>query len=78
MWLEYFPNAMVYAIDNRILYEEYVTNKRTGGRLTMFDGWDDRDENRLIVFNGDQSNIEDLNNFRGECGSEFDIIIDDG
>ena len=78
MWLEYFPNAMVYAIDNRILYEEYVTNKRTGGRLTMVDGWDDRDENRLIVFNGDQSNIEDLNNFRGECGSEFDIIIDDG
>ena len=78
MWLEYFPNAMVYAIDNRILYEEYVPNKRTGGRLTMVDGWDDRDENRLIVFNGDQSNIEDLNNFRGECGSEFDIIIDDG
>ena len=44
----------------------------------MVDGWDDRDENRLIVFNGDQSNIEDLNNFRGECGSDFDIIIDDG
>ena len=78
MWLEYFPNAMVYAIDSRILYEVVVKNKHTGGRIEMVDGWDERDEDRLVVFEGDQSSDEDLNKFCSLYGGEFDIIIDDG
>jgi len=78
MWLEYFPNAMVYAIDSRILYEVVVKNKHTGGRIEMVDGWNERDEDRLVVFEGDQSSDEDLNKFCSLYGGEFDIIIDDG
>ena len=78
MWMEYFPNAVVYAIDSRILYEVFVRNKRTGRRLEMVSGWDERDVDRLVVFEGDQSSDEDLNEFCSQYGGEFDIIIDDG
>ena len=70
MWMEYFPNAVVYAIDSRILYEVFVRNKRTGGRLEMVSGWDERDVDRLVVFEGDQSSDEDLNEFLDSLNSE--------
>ena len=55
-----------------------VKNKHTGGRIEMVDGWNERDEDRLVVFEGDQSSDEDLNKFCSLYGGEFDIIIDDG
>lgn len=78
MWLDYFPNANVYAIDNRIVYEDKVYDKRTGRDMVMVNGWDDRDKNRSFVFRGDQSSVDDLNKFVIENGEDFDIIIDDG
>ena len=55
MWIEYFKNGMVYAMD---ISEE-------------------RNQDRGIMYKGDQSNIEDLRrmvNMVGKC----DVIIDDG
>ena len=78
MWLDYFPNANVYAIDNRIVYEDKVYDKRTGKDMVMVNGWDDRDKDRSAVFRGDQSSVKDLNEFINKNGDEFDIIIDDG
>ena len=78
MWLDYFPNANVYAMDNRIVYEDKVYDKRTGRDMVMVNGWNDRDKERAFIFRGDQSSVEDLNKFTVENGDEFDIIIDDG
>jgi hypothetical protein len=33
---------------------------------------------RFIAYNGDQENINDINNFISQYGGDFDIIIDDG
>ena len=63
MWLDYFPNANVYAIDNRIVYEDKVFDKRTRRDMVMVDGWDIRDKERSFVFRGNQSSVEDLNEF---------------
>ena len=78
MWLDYFPNANVYAIDNRIVYEDKVFDKRTRRDMVMVDGWDIRDKERSFVFRGNQSSVEDLNKFISKNGDEFDIIVDDG
>lgn len=78
MWLDYFPNANVYAIDNRIVYEDKVFDKRTRRDMVMVDGWDIRDKERSFVFRGNQSSVEDLNKFINKNGNEFDIIVDDG
>ncbi len=78
MWLDYFPNALIYAMDNRIVYEDKVFDKRTRTDRVMVNGWDDRDLSRSIVFRGDQSSVEDLNKFSSESSGQFDIIIDDG
>lgn len=78
MWLDYFPNANVYAIDNRIVYEDKVFDKRTRRDMVMVDGWDIRDKERSFVFRGNQSSVEDLNKFINKNGDEFDIIVDDG
>ena len=78
MWLDYFPNANVYAIDNRIVYEDKVFDKRTRRDMVMVDGWDIRDKERSFVFRGNQSSVEDLNEFINKNGDEFDIIVDDG
>lgn len=78
MWLDYFPNANVYAIDNRIVYEDKVFDKRTRKDMVMVDGWDIRDKERSFVFRGNQSSVEDLNKFINKNGDEFDIIVDDG
>ena len=59
MWLDYFPNANVYAMDNRIVYEDKVYDKRTGRDMVMVNGWNDRDKERSFIFRGDQSNVED-------------------
>ena len=78
MWLDYFPNANVYAIDNWIVYEDKVYDKKTGRDMVMVNGWDNRDKDRSAVFRGDQSSVKDLNEFINKNGDEFDIIIDDG
>ena len=78
MWLDYFPNALIYAMDNRIVYEDKVFDKRTRTDRVMVNGWDDRDLSRSVVFRGDQSSVEDLNKFSSESSGQFDIIIDDG
>tara|TARA_E500000318_G_scaffold106659_1_gene114904 strand:- start:178 stop:897 length:720 start_codon:yes stop_codon:yes gene_type:complete len=78
MWLDYFPNANVYAMDNRIVYEDKVYDKRTKKDMVMVNGWNQRDTERSFIFRGDQSNVEDLNKFADENGDDFDIIVDDG
>jgi hypothetical protein len=61
-WLDYFPAATIYGTDITI-----QNNLR----------FNDPD-NRVVLFSGDQGNIEDLNKFISTYGGDFDIIIDDG
>ena len=68
MWLEYFPNATIYGFDIfEFGVEEFHRLQEGNPNL-----------NRSVMFKGDQSNVQDLNNFLLEYGNDFDIIIDDG
>tara|TARA_Y100000310_G_C20424079_1_gene688130 strand:+ start:81 stop:788 length:708 start_codon:yes stop_codon:yes gene_type:complete len=73
LWLEYFPNAIIYGMDvfdetDRSGYvEEFYRLQRGNPYL-----------DRSIMFEGDQSNADDLQRFLSEYGGDFDIIIDDG
>ncbi len=62
MWLEYFPKAHIYAIDN----------KRQCAHLGKFRN------GRTTVFKADQSNRSELKNVLNSISIDFDIIIDDG
>jgi len=73
MWLEYFPNATVYGMDvfdesDRSGYVEEFHRLQEGNPYL----------DRSVMFEGDQSNVEDLNRFKSEHGGDFDMIIDDG
>ena len=73
MWLEYFPNATIYGMD---VFDE---TDRSGYvkefyRLQKGNPYLDRS----IMFEGNQSNVDDLQRFLSEHGSNFDMIIDDG
>jgi hypothetical protein len=73
MWLEYFPNATIYGMD---VFDE---TDRSGYvkefyRLQKGNPYLDRS----IMFEGSQSNVDDLQRFLSEHGSNFDMIIDDG
>ena len=69
LWLEYFPNAKIYGIDlfNGSYVEEF--NRLQNGNPFL---------DRSVLFKGDQSNVNDLQRFLSENGSDFDMIIDDG
>ena len=69
LWLEYFPNAKIYGIDlfNGSYVEEF--NRLQKGNPFL---------DRSVLFKGDQSNVNDLQRFLSENGSDFDMIIDDG
>jgi len=73
LWLEYFPNAKVYGMDvfnesDRSGYVEEFNRLQKGNPYL----------DRSILFKGDQSNVDDLNEFKTEHGDNFDMIIDDG
>ena len=66
--LEYFPNANVYGYDIfKYGVEEF--NRLQEGNPYL---------DRSIMFEGDQSNVDDLQKFLSEHGGDFDMIIDDG
>ena len=68
MWLEYFPNATIYGFDIfEFGVEEFHRLQEGNPNL-----------DRSVMFKGDQSNVQDLNNFLLKYGNDFDIIIDDG
>ena len=68
LWLEYFPNANVYGYDIfKYGVEEF--NRLQEGNPYL---------DRSIMFEGDQSNVDDLQKFLSEHGGDFDMIIDDG
>ena len=73
MWLEYFPNATIYGMD---VFDE--TNR--SGYVKEFNRLQEGNPylDRSIMFEGDQSNVEDLQRFLSEHGGDFDMIIDDG
>ena len=73
LWLEYFPNATIYGMDvfdktDRSGYVEEFHRLQKGNPYL----------NRSVMFEGDQSNADDLQRFLSEHGGDFDIIIDDG
>ena len=73
LWLEYFPNAIIYGMDvfdetDRSGYVEEFHRLQRGNPYL----------DRSIMFEGDQSNADDLQRFLSEYGGDFDIIIDDG
>ena len=68
MWLEYFPNATIYGYDIfKFGVDEFHRLQKGNPYL-----------DRSVMFEGDQSNVEDLNRFKSEHGGDFDMIIDDG
>ena len=67
MWNNYFSQGMIYGIDNCGI----------GMGITP-ESIKNLEKERLKTFIGDQSKREDLKKFLNECGSDFDIIIDDG
>ena len=68
MWLEYFPNATVYGYDIfETGYEEFKKLQKGNPNL-----------DRSVLYKGDQSNINHLNEFLQLYGNNFDLIIDDG
>jgi len=68
LWLEYFPNAKIYGYDIfKYGVEEF--HKLQDGNPYL---------DRSIMFEGDQSNVDDLQRFLSEHGGDFDMIIDDG
>ena len=73
MWLEYFPNATIYGMD---VFDE----SDRSGYVEEFNRLQDGNPylDRSVMFEGDQSNVEDLNRFKSEHGGDFDMIIDDG
>jgi len=68
LWLEYFPNATIYGFDIFKFGVEEFHRLQEGNPYL----------DRSVMFKGDQSNIDHLNNFLSLHGDEFDIIIDDG
>ena len=68
LWLEYFPNAKVYG------YDIFKYGVEEFDRLQEDNPYLDRS----IMFEGDQSNVDDLQRFLSEHGDDFDMIIDDG
>ena len=68
LWLEYFHNAKVYGYDIfEYGVEEFHKLQKDNPYL-----------DRSIMFKGDQSNVDDIERFLSEHGSDFDMIIDDG
>jgi len=68
MWLEYFPNAIIYGFDIfRFGVEEFHRLQERNPNL-----------DRSVMFEGDQENVDDLKEFLSLHGEDFDIIIDDG
>lgn len=67
MWNDYFSQGMIYGIDNCGI-----------GMGTTPESIKNLEKKRLKTFIGDQSKRKDLKKFLNECGSDFDIIIDDG
>tara|TARA_Y100000296_G_C5097640_1_gene218220 strand:- start:57 stop:761 length:705 start_codon:yes stop_codon:yes gene_type:complete len=68
LWLEYFPNATIYG------YDIFKYGVEEFHRLQEGNPYLDRS----VMFEGDQSNVDDLQRFLSEHGGDFDIIIDDG
>jgi hypothetical protein len=71
MWLRYFPNAKIYVMDNfsqvsKSDIERVVLEvaKTSNGRYTLFEG--------------DQSERKDLNNFLNKIKTNIDFLVDDG
>ena len=73
MWLEYFPNAIIYGMD---VFDE--TDR--SGYVKEFNRLQEGNPylDRSIMFEGNQSNVDDLQRFLSEYGGDFDMIIDDG
>ncbi len=68
MWLDYFPNADIYGLENQMgSGEEFEGTKSKFGEDVV-----------AKMFEGDQSERDDLSGFVTKFGNDFDIIIDDG
>ena len=68
MWHEYFPNGMIYGMDDCSIIDCNLTPEFIKKM----------ENDRIKTFIGDQSNREHLKKFINEHGGEFDTIIDDG
>ena len=68
LWLEYFPNATIYGFDIFKFGVEEFHRLQEGNPYL----------DRSIMFEGDQENVDDLEEFLSLHGGDFDIIIDDG
>lgn len=62
-WMELFPLAEIYGVDNNIHEDEWKTPGKTG---------------RYTFVRGDQGSDEFWADFKATHGKDFDIIIDDG
>lgn len=67
-WHEYFPNGMIYGIDDCSITDYNLTPEFIKKM----------ENDRIKTFIGDQSNREHLKKFIDEHGGDFDTIIDDG
>jgi len=68
MWLEYFPNAVIYGFDIfKFGVEEFHRLQKGNSNL-----------DRSVMFEGNQESVDDLEKFLSLHGENFDIIIDDG
>lgn len=61
-WLEYFPYVDLYFIE----YDAACAEKWAANTT------------EATIFTGDQADVDFLNTFMEEAGTDFDIIIDDG
>ncbi|RMY68050.1 hypothetical protein D0863_07383 [Hortaea werneckii] len=61
-WLEYLPNVDLYYIE----YDAACAAKWAANTTAA------------TIFSGDQANVEFLQRFMREAGTDFDVIIDDG
>ncbi len=68
LWLEYFPNAIIYGFDIfKFGVDEFHRLQKGNPYL-----------DRSVMFEGNQESVDDLERFLSEHGEDFDIIIDDG
>lgn len=68
MWYDYFPQGMIFGIDNCSIEGDTITPESVK----------QLERDRIKTFIGDQSNREHLKTFIEEYGDGFYTIIDDG
>tara|TARA_A100001515_G_C4569644_1_gene209320 strand:- start:100 stop:810 length:711 start_codon:yes stop_codon:yes gene_type:complete len=70
MWLEYFPDAHVFILDN---FSEIKEEEKEIVQKLISENKD-----RLTLILGDQAKRSDLNMLIDKTGSDIDILVDDG